>query len=104
MIALDGQPVAIETPHVATRYGLSFIHQELALVPRMSVVENIMLGAPQADAASAWSTGSSVVGEVQPIAERVGIALSADGADLERCPPPSAGWCRSAGRWCARAG
>ena len=29
------------------RYGLSFIHQELALVPRMNVIENIMLGAPK---------------------------------------------------------
>src|SRR5438477_10485043 len=36
-IVIDGQLVAIENPHAASRHGLSFIHQELALVPRMNV-------------------------------------------------------------------
>src|SRR5258707_2017815 len=75
VIALDGQPVAIETPHIATRHGLSFIHQELALVPRMSVVENIMLGAPKRTRFGMvdWLR---VVGHVAPICRRVGVAFS----------------------------
>src|SRR5436190_11035881 len=74
VIALDGRPVAIETPHIATRHGLSFIHQELALVPRMSVVENIMLGAPKRTRFGMvdWRR---VAGDVAPIARRVGIAF-----------------------------
>jgi len=46
-LTLDGKPIAIDTPQTATRHGLSFIHQELALVPRMNVIENIALGAPK---------------------------------------------------------
>src|SRR5947207_13070742 len=74
VIALDGQAIAIETPHIATRHGLSFIHQELALVPRMSVVENIMLGAPKRTRFGMvdWR---QVAGDVAPIARRVGIAF-----------------------------
>jgi len=43
-IRIDGEEVAIHTPTVAQRLGLTFIHQELNLVPRFSALENIMLG------------------------------------------------------------
>jgi ribose transport system ATP-binding protein len=73
-ITIDGQAVAIENPQAASRHGLSFIHQELALVPRMSVVENIMLGAPKRTRFGMvdWTR---VAGEVEPIARRVGIGF-----------------------------
>ena len=37
-------------PHRANELGMSFIHQELAFVPGMTVLENIMLGLPKRDA------------------------------------------------------
>ncbi len=37
----------IPTPHRASELGMNFIHQELAFVPSMSVVQNIMLGLPK---------------------------------------------------------
>jgi ribose transport system ATP-binding protein len=43
-IAIDGEPVAIDSPAAARRHGLRFIHQELSVVPGLSVAENIMLG------------------------------------------------------------
>ena len=43
-VEIDGRPVAIETPHRATELGMNFIHQELAFVPGMTVLQNIMLG------------------------------------------------------------
>ena len=46
-IFVDGRPVTIETPHAANELGMSFIHQELAFVPGMTVLENIMLGLPK---------------------------------------------------------
>src|SRR5260221_1578745 len=43
-IAIDGRAVAIEDPDAAFHYGLRFLHQELNIVPTLSVAENIFLG------------------------------------------------------------
>ncbi len=43
-IAIDGRSVSIDTPHAAADLGLRFIHQELDVVPALSVAENIFLG------------------------------------------------------------
>ncbi|MFQ3566597.1 MAG: sugar ABC transporter ATP-binding protein [Aggregatilineales bacterium] len=45
-IQLDGQPIAIETPADAAEYGFRFIHQELNIVPSLSVAENMYLSHP----------------------------------------------------------
>ena len=46
-IELDGHSQEIGTPQRATELGMSFIHQELAFVPGMNVLQNIMLGVPK---------------------------------------------------------
>ena len=46
-IEVDGREVEIASPHAATDLGMSFIHQELAVVPGMTVLQNIMLGVPK---------------------------------------------------------
>ena len=43
-IAIDGRPVTIDGPGDAFAHGLRFIHQELNVVPTLSVAENIFLG------------------------------------------------------------
>ncbi len=43
-IEIAGQPVALLTPRAARDAGIAIIHQELALVPGMTVAENICLG------------------------------------------------------------
>ncbi|WP_420638026.1 sugar ABC transporter ATP-binding protein [Candidatus Poriferisocius sp.] len=43
-IALGGREVTISDANAARHLGLAFIHQELALVGRMSVAENLLLG------------------------------------------------------------
>ncbi len=43
-IEIDGAPVIIGSPADALRLGLRFIHQELSVVPHLSVAENIFLG------------------------------------------------------------
>ena len=45
-IAIDGKGVNIDSPAGAHRLGLRFIHQELSVVPTLSVAENIVLGRP----------------------------------------------------------
>lgn len=43
-IVIDGKVVTINSVHDAQKHGISVIHQELVLVPHMSVAENIYLG------------------------------------------------------------
>jgi ribose transport system ATP-binding protein len=43
-IRIDSQPVTIDSPQTAQRLGLRFIHQELNVVPALSVAENIAMG------------------------------------------------------------
>jgi ABC-type sugar transport system ATPase subunit len=43
-ILVDGRPVRIHTPRTAQQLGISMIHQELHLVPELSIAENIFLG------------------------------------------------------------
>jgi ABC-type sugar transport system ATPase subunit len=71
-ISVDGRAVAIETPQQATDLGMSFIHQELAFVPGMTVLQNIMLGIPKRSRFGMvdWR---SIARDVAPIAARVGI-------------------------------
>ncbi len=43
-IYLRGQPVAIDSPRTAQALGISMIHQELSLIPYLTVGQNIFLG------------------------------------------------------------
>ncbi len=71
-ITVDGQAAVIGSPHRANELGMSFIHQELAFVPGMTVLENIMLGLPKKTRLGMvdWS---AMAREVAPIAKRVGV-------------------------------
>jgi ABC-type sugar transport system ATPase subunit len=41
---LDGIPLALKNPRDAQRHGIAIIHQELNLIPELSIAENIFLG------------------------------------------------------------
>ena len=71
-IEVDGQRVELLTPQRATDLGMNFIHQELAFVPGMTVLQNIMLGIHKAQRLGLvdWR---AVERQVAPIAKRVGI-------------------------------
>ncbi len=47
-IVVDGRPVQFRSPHDAHALGIRMIHQELSLVPELSVAENVALGAEPA--------------------------------------------------------
>jgi len=76
-VSIDGAPIAIPTPHRATELGMNFIHQDLALVPTMTVLQNIVLGQRKSTRFGLvdWQ---AVVRTVEPIAARVGIHASLD--------------------------
>lgn len=50
-IVIDGQPRAIRNPHDAIALGVGMVHQHFMLVPPMTVLENIVLGAEPGNAA-----------------------------------------------------
>lgn len=50
-IVVDGQPRNIRNPHDALALGIGMVHQHFMLVPPMSVLENIVLGAEPGGAA-----------------------------------------------------
>lgn len=41
---IDGEPVTFNTPRDAEEHGIVIMHQELSLIPEMTVAENVMLG------------------------------------------------------------
>ncbi len=47
-LAIDDVPVRFDSPQAAQRRGVRMIHQELSLVPELTVAENILLGAEPA--------------------------------------------------------
>lgn len=71
-VEVDGQPVALHSPHAAADLGMNFIHQELAFIPGMTVLENIMLGIPK-KSRFGMIDWAAIEQDVHPIAERVGI-------------------------------
>jgi len=40
-IFIDGQPVILRSPRDAAANGVAFVHQELSLLPSMTVAENV---------------------------------------------------------------
>ena len=77
-ITIDGKPTAIDTPHRATELGMNFIHQDLALVPSMSVLQNIMLGVKKKTRFLGLVDWPVIARDVAPIAERVGLRAGLD--------------------------
>src|SRR3954470_5196224 len=43
-IEVDGKAVSITTPADAEKYGIAIIHQELNLIPALSIADNLFLG------------------------------------------------------------
>ena len=71
-IIIDGHVRSIASPHQAAQLGMSFIHQELAFVPGMTVLQNIMLGLPKRSRLGMvdWP---AIARDIAPIARRVGV-------------------------------
>src|SRR3984893_2631504 len=74
-IELDARPVVILNPEQSTRLGLSFIHQELNLVPQFNALQNLTLGLPKPKRAGLihWP---AVRANVSGLIKRLGINFS----------------------------
>ncbi|HEX4033717.1 MAG TPA: sugar ABC transporter ATP-binding protein [Solirubrobacteraceae bacterium] len=73
-ILLDGHPASFSSPRAALDHGIATIAQEPAIVPRLSVAENVLLGVEPATAS--FIKGRSLKEAYERIAAEVGFALA----------------------------
>ena len=71
-----GQPVEIKTPHQAHELGINIVHQELMLVPQLSIGENVFLGRhPVGSGFSRWVRWSEINKQAKSLLEGLGHPL-----------------------------
>ena len=70
-IVFDGEEIRPVTPLEANRHGIALIHQELSLVPSLSVVDNLFLGRPHTKAGFIRETAHHTL--AKEALERIGL-------------------------------
>ncbi|NGQ96521.1 sugar ABC transporter ATP-binding protein [Brevibacillus sp. SYP-B805] len=73
-IWMDGRPVRISSPQDSKRCGISFIHQELNLIPDMTVYENLFLGSEMVSAYG-FVDAKRMIQETRRILDMLGVQL-----------------------------
>jgi ribose transport system ATP-binding protein len=75
-LSLDGEPLSFASPREAQERGIAMIHQELNLVPHLSVAENIYLGR---EPLRGWLVDRRKLrADAQACLDRLGVAVSPD--------------------------
>jgi ribose transport system ATP-binding protein len=74
-ITLDGVPVRIDSPVAAQRLGISVIHQELKVVPELSVAENILLGNEPTRPKSPFIDRAALLATARSLLEQLGESI-----------------------------
>ena len=77
-ILVDGEPVRVRSPHDALALGIAVVHQELALVPGLSVAENVWMGLGFPRAAGLLVARSSLRARTAELLDRIGLQVPAD--------------------------
>lgn len=72
-IGFQGEPVAFKDIRASERRGIVIIHQELALVPFLSIAENIFLGNERTGGGRAFVNWNDTMGEAASLLKRVGL-------------------------------
>jgi len=98
-ILADGEPVSFRSPREALAAGIAAIAQELLVVPRLSVAENVFLGAEPRRAG--WVMRGSLRRRFDALATESACRPT---GRRERCGRPSSSRSRSSGRWPATPG
>lgn len=77
-ISLDGQEVIIESPGQALELGVTIIHQELALIPQLTVGQNIFLGREPRRRWRAFVDWTRLYEDAQTELDRLGLPIPVD--------------------------
>ncbi|MBV9846515.1 MAG: sugar ABC transporter ATP-binding protein [Kutzneria sp.] len=73
-VAIAGEPVRFDGPAAAQRAGIAMIHQELDLVPNMSVADNVFLGREPRTRQGTLDR-RRVTRQTRELLDRIGVAL-----------------------------
>ena len=98
-LVLRGEPVAFGSPREALERGIAIVAQEVALVPQLTVAQNVFLGAEPRRAGFI---------DRRALAERFALLATNPGSTSTaapssvRCRSPNSSRSRSCGRWLAR--
>jgi ribose transport system ATP-binding protein len=76
-ITLEGKPVAINNPGDAQRLGISMIHQELSLIPQLTVGQNIFLGREPRTNLSAVIDWKELYSQAQALLDQLDLDVDA---------------------------
>lgn len=74
-IFIEGNKVSINNVKDAQAYGISIIHQEISLVPHLSVAENIFLG-KEPVTKTGWIDWKKMIEETRKTLQQFGLELS----------------------------
>ena len=74
-ILVDGEPTTFASSHAASVLGISVVHQELALVPRGSVAENVFLGLPHPRRAGLFIDWPELHRRTREVLARLGLEV-----------------------------
>jgi ribose transport system ATP-binding protein len=77
-VLVDGQAVRMRSPHDALNRGIAVVHQELAIIPGLSVGENVWLGLGYPKAAGPLVARSALRARTEQILERIGLVVPVD--------------------------
>ena len=75
-IEINGEPIQFRSAHDAIEAGIGMVHQHFQLVPRLSVVENVILGARE-DRRVRLPDLAAVAAAIEDLGERYGLPVSA---------------------------
>ena len=75
-IEIDGEPVHFRSAHHAIEAGIGMVHQHFQLVPRLSVAENVILGASEGRRIRLPDL-AEVASAIEDLGERYGLPVSA---------------------------
>jgi ribose transport system ATP-binding protein len=76
-IKLQQQPVKIDTPGVAQSLGISMIHQELSLIPYLTVGQNIFLGREPGGKLPGLVDWTTLYRQAQQLLDRLNVSVDA---------------------------
>ncbi len=73
-VIFRGKEVVFETPAESQRAGIAIIHQELATIPALSVMENVYMG--RMEARGGWINWRSMEAATRKVTDLVGLDVS----------------------------
>lgn len=75
-IYLDGEPIVVDGPLAAHELGISIIHQELHLMPDLTVAENIFIGRERRKGLGLFLDNRALDRQTQELFKNLGIRLN----------------------------